>query len=55
MNKYNNKMTNRKNKEKNLMRRIKVARRLFVGKKVRVSPGFITHTEYVISCANDYS
>ena len=32
-----------------------VARRLLVGKKVRVSPGFITHTEYVVSCANDYS
>ena len=25
-----------------------VARRLLVGKKVRVSPGFITHTEYVV-------
>ena len=29
--------------------------RLLVGKKVWVSPGSITHTEYVVSCANDYS
>ena len=30
-------------------------RKLLVGKKIWVSPGFITHTEYVVSCANDYS
>ena len=27
--------------------------RLLVGKKVWVSPGSITHIEYVVSCAND--
>ena len=32
-----------------------VARRLLVGKKIWVCPGFIAHAEYVISCANDYS
>ena len=62
MNKENNKMTNRNKKKKKKRKKnkknkkkLKIARRLLIGKKVWVSPGFITHTEYVVSCANDYS
>ena len=60
MNEYNNKTMNRKKikakkNKKKINKKRKVARRLLVGKKIWVSPGFITHTEYVVSCANDYS
>ena len=34
-------------------RKKKVARRLLVGKKIWVSPGFITHTEYVVDNNNN--
>ena len=49
---------NIKNKKKRhtvYMNKLTEERNLLIRKKFRVSPGFVAHAEYVISCANYYT